>query len=79
MQGTLVEVSGLRHSFHGLSEQRLFGRRYRHVAQCGMRHTLGVVHHRDGVAVDVAVGWQILRNDLAPFAEADEDVLLSSR
>jgi len=37
------------------------------------------VHHRDGVAVDVAVGWQILRNDLAPFAEADEDVLLSSR
>src|SRR5208282_825545 len=31
--------------------------------------------HRHGVAVEVAVGWQILRDDLAPFAEAYEDVL----
>jgi len=40
-----------------------------------MSDALGVVHHRHGVAVEVAVGWQILRDDLAPFAEADEYVL----
>jgi DNA-binding transcriptional regulator YdaS (Cro superfamily) len=33
------------------------------------------VHHRHGVAIEVAVGGQILRDDLAPFAKADEDVL----
>jgi len=32
---------------------------------------LGVVDHRHGVAVEVAVGWQVLRDDLTPFAEAD--------
>jgi hypothetical protein len=32
------------------------------------------VHHRHSVSIAVAVGWQILRSDLAPFAEADEDV-----
>jgi len=25
------------------------------------------VHHRHGVAIEVAVGWQMLRDDLAPF------------
>ena len=40
-----------------------------------MGDALGVVDHRHGVAVEVAVGRQILRDDLAPFAEADEDVL----
>ena len=63
------------HPFRGLAEQRLFGLRRRHVAQRGVGDALGVVDHRHGVAVEVAVRRQILRDDLAPFAEADEDVL----
>ena len=40
-----------------------------------MGNALGIVHHRHGVAVEVAVGRQILRDDLAPFTEADQHVL----
>ena len=54
--GHVMEVSGLKHPLRSLTEPGLFGRRCRHVAQCGMCDTLGVVHHRYGVAVEVAVG-----------------------
>jgi hypothetical protein len=36
----VVKVSRLRHPFHSLTEQRLFGRCRRHVAQCGMGDAL---------------------------------------
>ena len=70
-----MDLPGFRHAFRGFAEQRLFGLRRRHVAQRGVRDALGVVHHRHGVAVEVAVRRQILRDDLAPFAEADQHVL----
>ena len=73
--GDIVKVAGVRHEFRGRAELPLFRLRRGHVAERGVRHALGVVHHRRGVAVESAVLRQVLRDDLAPFAEADEDVL----
>ena len=74
-QGTLWICRDFGHALRGRAEQRLFGLRRRHVAERGVRDALGVVHHRHGVAVQFAVVRQILRDDLAPFAEADQHVL----
>ena len=57
-----MEVAGLGDPSRDLSEHRLFGRRSPHVAQRGMCDALGVVHRLHGIAVDVAVGWKILRD-----------------
>ena len=46
------------------------------LAQHRMGHALGVEHHGRGRAVEIAVLGQLLGDDLAPLAEADQHVLL---
>ena len=70
-----MDLPGLGHTFRGRAEQRLFGLRRRHVAQRGMGDALRVIHHRHGVAVELGIRRQVLRDDLVPFAETDQDVL----